>query len=283
MFRKVLQLLRYRFFLTSGLLPYLLGSAIGYHVMRSFNLSNFILGILGIFMLLGTVESFNEYFDPADRVFMLDNEKNKPSLKWLLFGIVSLVIASSIALYFTLIIGYIVLLISLLGVVLAVFYVGPPLRLAFRGLGELAIFLAYGPFMTLGAFVLQTYSISFTPIIPSIITGIVIVSLDLANEIPDYYQDKLSGKNTITVRIGVNNSRKLILYLVLLSFIFLVLGVILFSMPEFSLLYLALLPIIIKSVPKRNYEETMQYIPLIKTLAVTYILVNVIFIVSYVL
>jgi len=47
-------------------------------------------------------------------------------------------------------------LLSVSGVLLGYFYTGPPLRLKYRGLGDLAIIIGYGPLLTCGSFYCQS-------------------------------------------------------------------------------------------------------------------------------
>lgn len=46
------------------------------------------------------------------------------------------------------------------GLALAYFYHAPPLRLSYRGLGELAVALAYGPMLAAGTYLVQRHSVS---------------------------------------------------------------------------------------------------------------------------
>ncbi len=68
----VIKLIRYRFFLFAGLLPYFLGQAVAFNVRGEVNWIHFWLGFLGILFVLVAVELFNEYFDAkegGDRIF----------------------------------------------------------------------------------------------------------------------------------------------------------------------------------------------------------------------
>ena len=70
----LIKLIRYRFLLVAGLLPYALGTALAFHVHQTFDLYFFLVGLLGLFFALLGVEAFNEYFDwqlGTDRVFQL--------------------------------------------------------------------------------------------------------------------------------------------------------------------------------------------------------------------
>src|SRR5262249_51843758 len=78
---KIVSLVRYRFFLYAGLLPYLLGAAWARGMEREFHAGVFWLGFLGIFLSVVGVESFNEYFDArmgTDRVFNPSDDEYIP-------------------------------------------------------------------------------------------------------------------------------------------------------------------------------------------------------------
>ena len=65
-------MVRYRFFLYAGLLPYLLGAAWAYAVAGAFDAPVFWSGLAGVVLAVIGVEAFNEYFDSrmgTDRVF----------------------------------------------------------------------------------------------------------------------------------------------------------------------------------------------------------------------
>jgi 1,4-dihydroxy-2-naphthoate octaprenyltransferase len=68
-------MVRYRFFLYAGLLPYLLGAAWAYSIAGRFDAALFVSGFLGVVLAVIGVEAFNEYFDArmgTDRVSIPD-------------------------------------------------------------------------------------------------------------------------------------------------------------------------------------------------------------------
>src|SRR6185295_14676630 len=69
---RVFALVRYRFFLYAGLLPYLLGAAWAHSVVGKFDPALFWSGLGGVVLSVIGVEAYNEYFDArmgTDRVF----------------------------------------------------------------------------------------------------------------------------------------------------------------------------------------------------------------------
>ena len=82
---RVISMVRYRFFLYAGLLPYLLGAAWAYAIAGSFDVAIFWSGLGGVVLAVIGVEAFNEYFDArmgTDRVF---NPKGLPPISDALF------------------------------------------------------------------------------------------------------------------------------------------------------------------------------------------------------
>ena len=87
-------------------------------------------------------------FNPADLPPMTD------AVLWL--GIAAFAGALAVGVYLTVLRGWPILAFALLGGAAAIFYVAPPIRWAYRGLGELVIALSYGPWMVLGSLYLHT-------------------------------------------------------------------------------------------------------------------------------
>lgn len=147
--------------------------------------------------------------------------------------------------------GLWVIMIGMFGVFCSYYYTAPPLRLAYRGLGELTIWLNFGPVLLLGSYYLQTNSISLIAILLSIVMGNVIFNVIIANEIPDQTNDKLAGKDTLIVKFG-----KQFGILLLAIAIIIILGIIVYStmvahiLPMIFIITLLTIPISIKAITK---------------------------------
>jgi 1,4-dihydroxy-2-naphthoate octaprenyltransferase len=95
-----------------------------------------------------------------------------------------------------------VLWLGAIGVAIAFFYHAPPLRLSYRGLGEIAVALAYGPLIASGAYLVQRGTVSPALILMSLPLGLLIAGFLWINEFPDYDADRMAGKRTLVVRLG---------------------------------------------------------------------------------
>jgi len=95
------------------------------------------------------------------------------------------------------------LVIGLLGFVVGIGYTAPPLKLVYRGLGEIAVAFGFGPLMLLGAYVVQTGgALSWEPFVASIPVALLVALILYVNEIPDRRGDAHVGKRTLPVRFG---------------------------------------------------------------------------------
>jgi 1,4-dihydroxy-2-naphthoate octaprenyltransferase len=95
-----------------------------------------------------------------------------------------------------------VLFVGLAGVALAFFYHAPPLRLSYRGFGELAVALSYGPIIAAGTYLVQRHTLDAAVLLPAIPLGIAIGGFLWINEFPDARADAAAGKRTLVVRLG---------------------------------------------------------------------------------
>ncbi len=95
-----------------------------------------------------------------------------------------------------------VLPLGILGVAAALFYHWAPLRLAYRGLGEAAVWLAYGPLVVSGTYLVQRGRVALWVVGLSVVLGLLIADFLVVNEFPDANADARAGKRTLVVRLG---------------------------------------------------------------------------------
>jgi len=95
-----------------------------------------------------------------------------------------------------------ILWLGVVGVALAYFYHAPPFKLSYRGLGELAVGLSYGPLITSGTYLVQRGTVTPEVILLATPLGLLIAAFLWINEFPDYRADSVSRRLNLVVRLG---------------------------------------------------------------------------------
>jgi 1,4-dihydroxy-2-naphthoate octaprenyltransferase len=278
---RVASLVRYRFFLSAGLLPYLLGAAWAYAMAGQFDTALFLSGLGGVTLAVIGVECFNEFFDAqmgTDRIF---NPADVPPVTRAVFWIGTLAFAGALAVgvYLAWRLGWPILAFALLGGAAAVFYEAPPVRWSYRGLGEAVIALSYGPWMVLGSLYLHTRELSWGAFWASLVPGFMIMALAVVNAIPDYHQDRLVGKRNLVVRLGRRRGMWLYLALAAAGLLTVVIGVAAGVFPVACLGALLALPLLVSSARAAltTYESPRLFVPAIRTVVGCYLVAVALF------
>ena len=105
-------------------------------------------------------------------------------------------------------VGVGILYVGLAGVLLAWAYSAPPLVLMSRGLGELAVALAWW-LMVLGADFVQRQSFALEPLLLGAPYACLMANVLLINGLPDAAADAQVGKRTLVVRLGARGAAAL--------------------------------------------------------------------------
>ncbi len=272
-------------FLQATFVPVILGSVIAWELAGRFNWSIFGLTLLGASLIQIASNMFNDYFD-----FKSGNDQHvkhqnpfagggriltasliKPSTH-LIVSTSCLILGSIIGFYFVFGLGlYTLFWLGLIGVISTYFYVGPPFKLAYRGVGEFLVGLNFGPVMTLGAYYVQTGSLASAtvPLLASIPVGLLITAVLWINEFPDMDADKAVGKKTLVLRLGYLRSVSVYVgllatsYLLLLIYAALNIFVTIRITSLASLIALFSLPFALKAVKllRVNYKDPHAIIP----------------------
>ena len=218
-----------------------------------FSVSSLLLAVFGVLLLHLSSNVFNDYFDVSDGTDEANNEYFQPGgaaitggSRAIELGIITLnktkTVATSLLLASLLVAGFLfyniyqvtgatsnvegALAVGLSGLFLGYFYTARPLRLvARRGLGELAIFLAFGPLLTLGTgYAISAETIGFLTnefymlLSLGVPFGFLTTNILYINQFPDAESDAKTGKNHLVVTLGKKAARWG--YLVILSLAF---------------------------------------------------------------
>ena len=207
-----------------------------------FNVSLFILTIFGVLIAHLGINVFNDYFDVKDGTDEANAEyfqQVSGGSRAIELGLITLKGTRILGVILTMIaltIGAVILSsidevnfsgamqITIAALFLGYFYTARPLRLvARRGLGEMAIFLAFGPLLTLGV----GYAIFngdfensvhfMNCLLLGIPLGLLTTNILLINEFPDMNSDAKTGKNHLVVTFGKKVSRWIYLIFLMLA------------------------------------------------------------------
>ena len=143
--------------------------------------------------------------------------------------------------------GWSILLLGLVGVPLAYGYTAPPLKLAYRGLGELNVFCLMGPVMVLGGVLVHGTAGVGAALAASIPVGFLVASILHANNIRDLDDDRQLGKRTIATLVGMRWAKREFDVLVFGAYAVLVGAVALRRLPWTALLALLSLPLALRA------------------------------------
>jgi 1,4-dihydroxy-2-naphthoate octaprenyltransferase len=173
------------------------------------------------------------------------------------------IIAIGIGVFLGIMRGTFILLLLAIGFFCAYFYTAPPIRFGYRGLGETAQLLCFGPGIGIGAYYVQAQRISWEAFWGTLPFGIMLFSMITINEIPDYDEDRKGGKLNLVARFGKERGVWLFILSLLSAYGAIVAGVILGRIPALGLVSCLTLPIAYKtiSILRGFYREPIKMAP----------------------
>jgi 1,4-dihydroxy-2-naphthoate octaprenyltransferase len=203
-------------FLSATIVPVVLGIAIAAR-QGTFDLVTAVLTVVGAcFVQLG-LNVANDVFDTtqgADDANVTPTQYSGGS-RVIQYGLVSLRQMATLSFAFYAAAGAIgavllavrgsteLLVIGVVGFIVSLGYTAPPLKFVYRGLGEIAVALGFGPLMLLGGYVVQTRgALTWEPFVASLPVALLVALILYVNEIPDRRGDARAGKRTLPVRFS---------------------------------------------------------------------------------
>lgn len=205
----------------ASLVPLIVGAVLAYAATAKFELQWFALAVIGILLIETGKHCFNDIVDygsgvdrsiEPDKVTPFSGGKKVLTENLLTpkeakhIGIITTTAAAIIGIYIAYFHEPRILIIGLSGVFIACAYSLPPFSFCYRGLGELFVFITYGPLILLGMYVVMTGRIDILPVLVSIPIGFLIANVLWINQYPDYEADKMNNKKNWVVRLGKQKS-----------------------------------------------------------------------------
>ena len=145
--------------------------------------------------------------------------------------------------------GWPVAAFALAGFVLSVAYTAPPLRLKKRGLGELDVFVVWGPLMVCGTYYSAIGTVGWPVLLASLPYGLLCTTVLMGKHIDKIPYDKPLGIRTLPVVLGARRSRAATLAMMVACYLLGAGAVLVAAMPWPALLVVAALPRLVKIWP----------------------------------
>jgi len=186
-----------------------------------------------------------------------------------------LMIGTAIGLYLAYVSGPWLLVIGFAGLFVGTFYTtDTPVAMKYHGLGDLAVFLNFGILGSLGAYYVQSSSLSWIPVIWAVPMSMLVIAILHANNWRDIQSDKAGKIFTIAAILGDKSSLRyyglliygpfvLVLLLILLPFLFFPEMT---AMPFTFLITIGALPLAIKlwkkAINRKHPSQPLDFIAL---------------------
>jgi 1,4-dihydroxy-2-naphthoate polyprenyltransferase len=247
-------------FLTGSLMPVVLTAALAEFRGTWEGFFYFFLTILGVAGLHTAGNLINDYYDsfgsdPINRFatpfsggsrVIQNQELSAETVRNLAYASLALGVACGLVLMYY---GRPwVALLGLLGLAAACLYSASPVQLMSRGFGELTIFLAFGPVLTLGSYYAMTGRVAAEGFCVGLPLAFLITAILWINEFPDLEADTAVAKEHLVARLGLRKSRLVYAGLMLGPFFSLPILMELFHFPGHLFAGLVALPLAVKAV-----------------------------------
>ncbi|MCS7136688.1 MAG: prenyltransferase [Nitrososphaerota archaeon] len=129
------------------------------------------------------------------------------------------VVVLSIATYLSFVRGLIVLAFTVAGLFFSYFYTADPFPLKHRALGEVSVFLTWGPLMVGGTYFVLTGRLDVLPIIASLPLSVLVTAVIFANNMRDVDYDKTVNITTLPIILGKERSLRFYQYSLLSAYL----------------------------------------------------------------
>ena len=220
----------------------------------NFSWSLYVLTLTGIIILHAASNLMNDYHDVLSGVDNLTVSTAEYRPHPLLEGklkpdqvrngaLVLFCISIIIGVYLSATRGWMIFIVGLLGVLGGALYTAPPLRYKYHAVGEIAVFLLWGPLMIEGTYFVQRQAFSKEAFWISLPFGALVALVLLINNVRDISHDRIKKIRTLPILIGQQNGLRLYVILIVLAYFAVLWMSFLGPLSFWSLIVLASLPL----------------------------------------
>lgn len=171
------------------------------------------------------------------------------------------------------------LALGILAIIAAVNYtIGMKKPYGYKGLGDISVYLFFGLVAVLGSYYLHAKSLDWQLLLPASTCGFFATAVLNVNNMRDIDSDKIAGKISIPVRIGL---KKALIYhgaLLIGGLIFSIVFVLLNYKSPFQFIFLLSIPLLLKNyLGVKKAKSSMEMDPYLKQMAITTLLFVLLF------
>jgi 1,4-dihydroxy-2-naphthoate octaprenyltransferase len=170
---------------------------------------------------------------------------------YILYGLSTL-----IGIYLAATLGWELMWIGIIGAFASLTYTAPPLKYKYSALGEISVFLMWGPLMVASSFFVQRQEFNIDAFWISLPFGVLVALVLLANNIRDIAHDRDKGVLTLAMVLGQHKGILLYGTLVVVAYLGIILMSIVGPLNLWSLIVLASLPLAI-----RLLKQMKEHVP----------------------
>ena len=172
-------------------------------------------------------------------------------------GLVFLILGGLTGLYFVTVKGIVILILLSFAIISIYFY---STNIVNAGLGELFVAIK-GCMIVMGSYYIQSDLIDLSSIFVGIIIGLLSAVVLLVTSFPDYQADKKSGRRTLVILLGKQNSVKIFATIIIVTYGMIIGGVIFNIIPVLSTIGLVSIPFAIKAIYRlRQYSDSSHLV-----------------------
>ena len=219
-----------------------------------FSWSLYLLTLAGVIFMHSAANLFNDYYDILSGVDTCDvstaryrphplAEGSLTLTEVMIEAIFLFALAAAIGIFLAVTRGWTILMLAVIGAFAGIFYTAPPFRYKYMALGEISVFLMWGPLMVEGAYFVQRQTLSLDALWASLPFGVLVALVLFANNLRDAADDRDKGIRTLSTITG--RHKGIWVYVGLVVFAYLSVVVMAFTGPlnYWSLLALLSLPL----------------------------------------
>lgn len=147
--------------------------------------------------------------------------------------------------------------IILVGFILGAFYTVAPLKLKYHAFGDVAVFIAFGSAMTLGAYYVQAQHFSWYPVVYALPVALLVDAVLHSNNLRDIQSDSTVNIKTVPILIGEKGAKVMYYSLVIGAYILIPILIIAAKLTWLSLITFISLPLALKLINTVKHKDQM--------------------------